>query len=149
MKKTLLSPVFALLFLTPAMAQVDPAVHNLCISAKDCSGCVRSNTTGAPTRIVVDQGISTNEGNSCPHGFAYRGGGNCTEVTCYGKGMWIIGESNDPSLGGKEWSCNGGFPGSGGILRWGNNTLRATYDAKCPAIDFKIGWNSTCSQSKS
>ena len=99
-KISLASSICATLIVVPVNAQINTTVHNLCVNVKDYSGCVRSNTSGVPSRIVVDQGISTNEGNSCPHGFAYRGGGNCTEVTCYGKGMWIFGESNDSSLAG-------------------------------------------------
>jgi len=144
---TLTSFLFASFIPIPVRADVPDSVHKLCIDAKDYAGCVRAHTMGTPERITIDQGLSTNEGNSCPHAYGYRGGGNCTEVICYGKGLWLIGESNDQSLAGKEWSCKGGFPGSGGVLRWGDNTLRASFDPKCPSIPFEIGWNSTCSQS--
>ena len=134
----------------PAHGAVDHEIHKLCQNAKDYSGCVKTQTGAeqTPSRITVDQGLATNEGNSCPVGFANRGGGYCTEPFCWGKGKWIFGEKHDPALAGKEWECKGGGIGSGGVLRWGETTQRGFYDKNCPAIPFEIGWQNTCNQEK-
>ena len=73
----------ALLVSTSAMAEVDPKIHRLCIEAKDYAGCVRAmkgDTTTTTIREIRSQGADIAEGNQCPAGFAYVGGGNCMEV---------------------------------------------------------------------
>ena len=68
----------------PAVAEVDAKTHKLCLEAKDDAGCVRSMKGEAmPTsRLIKSQGADIAEGNKCPAGFAYIGGGNCQEVKC-------------------------------------------------------------------
>ena len=71
---------------SPAMAQgvVEPAIHKLCVEAKDYAGCVRAMKGEAnPTsRVINSQGADISEGNKCPSGYAYIGGGNCQNVIC-------------------------------------------------------------------
>ena len=69
----------------PAVAEVDMRIHKLCIEAKDYAGCVRAmkgDTTTTTIREIRSQGADIAEGNQCPAGFAYVGGGNCMEVKC-------------------------------------------------------------------
>lgn len=63
---------------------VDPKIHKLCVEAKDYAGCVRSmkGETTPTSRVINSQGADLAEGNKCPAGFAYLGGGNCQEVKC-------------------------------------------------------------------
>ena len=65
-------------------AQVDPKIHKLCIEAKDYAGCVRAmqGDTTPTTRQINSQGADIAEGNECPSGWSYIGGGNCMEVKC-------------------------------------------------------------------
>jgi hypothetical protein len=58
-----------------AIAQVQSEIHKLCFKAADYEGCVRANTQGGAHRVVIQEGASLNEGNACPVGFAYSGGG--------------------------------------------------------------------------
>ena len=66
----------------PAIAEVDPKIHKLCIEAKDYAGCVRAmkGETMPTSRVINSQGADMAEGNQCPQGYAYLGGGNCREV---------------------------------------------------------------------
>ena len=128
-----------------AQTQVDPAIHKLCIEAKDYAGCVRA-MKGEPaptTRIINSAGAEVAEGNQCPASMAYRGGGNCQEVICADHGMWFVGPHN-PLLAGKTWKCTGGGIGSPGRLDWGPTTARASQNPNCPAGEIEIGYNSTC-----
>ena len=81
--KILLAPLLLAVSL-PAFAEVDSKIHKLCIEAKDYAGCVRAmkGDTSTTTRQIRSQGADIAEGNQCPAGFAYVGGGNCMEVTC-------------------------------------------------------------------
>ena len=59
--------------------EVDPKIHKLCIEAKDYAGCVRAmngDATMTTIREIRSQGADMAEGNQCPSGFAYVGGGN-------------------------------------------------------------------------
>ena len=79
--KTLLAP-FLLAASLPAFAEVDPKIHKLCIEAEDYVGCVRAmkGETMPTSRVINSQGADIAEGNQCPSGFAYVGGGNYMEV---------------------------------------------------------------------
>ena len=69
--------------ITPVRAgDVDPSIHKLCVEAKDYAGCVRSMKGDTSVRVINSQGADVAEGNQCPSGYAYVGGGNCQEVKC-------------------------------------------------------------------
>lgn len=55
---------------------VDPKLHKLCIEAKDYAGCIRSMKGDEATiRVINQESAPLPAGNSCPIGYAYRGGG--------------------------------------------------------------------------
>ena len=96
-----------------AAVEVDPKIHKLCIEAKDYSGCVRSmkGEEAAPIRVIQTQ---STDGNQCPAGSAYMGGGNCQQVTCsytnigavraLGHDQIIAGKKD--SMGKDVWGCS-------------------------------------------
>ena len=136
---------------SPAMAgDVDPSIHRLCLDAKDYSGCVRSmrGDHSPTTRIINSQGADIQEGNSCPAGYAHRGGGTCQVVECP-----IVAGGNDPLLAGKNHKCGNAPFWSGWAgrlpLRWGNATARTFNDENCPPGVPKVGWTSTCNYAPS
>ena len=43
---------------------------------------MKGDTTTTTIREIRSQGADIAEGNQCPSGFAYVGGGNCMEVRC-------------------------------------------------------------------
>jgi len=141
-------------------AEISPDIHSQCKSARDYLVCVKAftslseNQTDA-TRVEIDQtnrpGLLAEVGNQCPIGYGYAGGGRCHSVVC--KGLSIFGR-NEPELGGKGHACSGGaralnqgiFFGRG-TLTWGNDYVKASYNAKCPKREMKIGDLTTCSLS--
>jgi len=129
----------AVLMACPAMAEVDPKIHRLCIEAKDYTGCVRAQSINskADMRVIIQEGAAIVEGNSCPVGMAYIGGGTCQQVEC----LSSSGHGHDHPLGGKDWSCPWGYE-----MRFGPATARAFLDAGCPTITFIPGWRNTCNQ---
>lgn len=131
--------IAVVLLTSPALAQVDPKIHSLCIDAKDYAGCVKVQTSGGSpdSRVITQQGAPIVEGNSCPEGMAYIGGGTCQQVECGNNG----GYGHNPLLGGKDWSCRGGNE-----LMLGGSTARAYFDPKCPSITLIPGWKNTCNQ---
>jgi hypothetical protein len=133
----------------PALAEVDPKTHKLCIEAKDYVGCVRAMKGDTSVeRIIIDQGKSEIAGfNSCPTGYRYKGNGYCGEVKCKDAGMWFVGRHN-PILAGKDSWCKASGMGSGGRLDFSGDTVRASFNPDCPDIDLKPGWQSTCSMEK-
>jgi hypothetical protein len=142
-------PIALLISLTagPGFSQgVDPKIHKLCIEAKDYAGCVKVMTTnptseqGSTSTIRVVEGERELTGNSCPANHAYSGAGWCTNVIC----EWYQG-GNEPGLGGKRWKCNK-IMFETPDLRWGNQTVKATYDSACPKAPPEIGWQSSCEQ---
>ena len=136
--RQLLISTAALLLAFPAIAQVDPKIHKLCIEAKDYPGCVKAQTSDkTPERVITQEGASLVEGNSCPVGMAYIGGGNCQQVEC----LSSSGHGHDYPLGGKDWSCPWGYE-----MRFGSATARAFMDPACPSITFSPGWRNTCNQ---
>ena len=128
-----------------AQGQVDPAIHKLCIEAKDYAGCVRAmnGESNPSTRVIQSEGASLAEGNACPAGYAYRGGGVCKEVICVMQGF------NDPLLSDRNHACgNADFWSTGWIgrmiLAWGPDTTRTFNDENCPPGVPEVGWTSTC-----
>jgi len=133
-------------------AQVDPKIHKLCIEAKDYAGCVRSmqGDTTPTTRQINSQGADIAEGNECPSGWAYVGGGNCMEVKCiYPKFLGEGERGHDQRIAGKNWSCGGvGWFTWPGVLRL-EGSARASINSSCPKGEPEIGYNSTCQASLS
>ena len=134
----------------PVMAQVEPKNHKLCLEAKDYAGCVRAMTGDASppitTRVITSQGADIAEGNQCPAGSAYVGGGNCQQVTChYNPSLGFVALGHDSILAGKPgWKCKWSFWEGAGVLRLTGGTFRASNNPKCPSGEPPIGYNSTC-----
>lgn len=145
--KILLVPLLLAVSL-PAFAEVDPKIHKLCIEAKDYAGCVRAmkSDTMPSTRVINSQGADIAEGNQCPSGWAYVGGGNCQQVKCeYDKVNGLgFSEGHDQRVAGKaNWKCKGSFWYGAGVMRLEGNS-RATINPECPPGEPQIGYNSTC-----
>ena len=132
----------------PALAEVDPKIHKLCIEAKDYAGCVRAmkgDTTTTTIREIRSQGADIAEGNQCPAGFAYVGGGNCMEVKCkYNPSGIGFDTGHDQRVAGKSnWGCKYSFWYGAGVMTLQGNA-RATINSECPPGEPEIGYNSTC-----
>ena len=138
----------------PAVAQgVEPKVHQMCVEAKDYAGCVRAMTTNvsAPPvqRLINSQGADIAEGNQCPAGWAYVGGGNCQEVKCVYNTATGLGfdTGHDQRVAGKSnWRCKGSFWYGAGVMQLVGNA-RTSINPDCPPGEPKIGYNSTCTAS--
>ena len=135
----------AFLLALPAMAQVDPKIHKLCIEAKDYAGCVRSMTNSSElqkstTTVRVVEGERELTGNSCPEDMAYAGAGWCSDIICISRSS-----GHSPGLGGKRWGCPK-LLGMGYAMSWGNSKVKATHDPSCPTDPPQIGWSSSCEQ---
>jgi hypothetical protein len=143
-------------FLSIGLAHANTVdAHKLCLEAKDYAGCIRVHSGGEvidPTVTRIDQtvrpGLLQEQGNQCPTGFGYAGGGRCRSVVC--RGLGIFGQ-NDPVLGGKGHSCSGGAQALNqgilfgrGTLTWGNDYVNASYNPSCPGRELQIGELSTC-----
>ena len=138
MKRLLLPLLAALAFPYGVNANVDPKVVEMCMKAVDFKGCVETMSGGpVQKRMIIDQGVSLSEGNSCPYGYAYIGGGYCREVVCTHKGY-----ANAEIIAGKLWKCKA-YWGEQLMLRLGDQT-RVQNKSTCPQGEPKIGWNSTC-----
>ncbi len=116
--------------------EVDPKIHKLCIEAKDYAGCVRAmnGDTMPSSRVINSQGADIAEGNQCPSGWAYVGGGNCQQVKCeYDKVNGLgFSEGHDQRVAGKaNWKCKGSFWYGAGVMRVEGNS-RATINPECP-----------------
>ena len=129
-------------------AEVSAEIHKLCAEAKDYAGCVRAMRGDTSSRVINSQGADIQEGNSCPAGYAHRGGGTCQSVECP-----IVAGGNDPLLAGKNHKCGNAPFWSGWAgrlpLRWGNATARTFNDENCPPGVPKVGWTSTCNYAPS
>ena len=126
--------------------EVDPKIHKLCIEAKDYAGCVRAMKGDTSTRVINSQGADIAEGNQCPSGWAYVGGGNCQQVTCdYDRVNGLgLSEGHDQRIAGKaNWKCKGSFWYGAGVMRLTGNA-RASINNECPPGEPEIGYNSTC-----
>lgn len=132
----------------PANAQqVDPRIHKLCLEAKDYLGCVKAMTgdTSTQIRTVNSQGADMAEGNQCPAGFAYIGGGNCQRVECIYPSTDL---GHDPIVAGKPgWGCKYNWIRGAGEMRLGA-VGRAFNNPECPPGSPPIGYNSTCQVGK-
>ena len=112
---------FSLTIADTNASEVDPKIHKLCIEAKDYAGCVRAmrGDTSSTTRQIRSQGADIAEGNQCPSGFAYVGGGNCMEVKCVYNTATGLGfdTGHDQRVAGKaNWRCKGsGLEGIGSL----------------------------------
>ena len=133
----------------PASAEVDPKIHKLCVEAKDYAGCVRAmrgDTTTTTIREIRSQGADIAEGNQCPAGFAYVGGGNCMEVKCVYNTATGLGfdTGHDPRVAGKsDWKCIYSLWYGAGVMQLQGNA-RASINAECPSGEPEVGYNSTC-----
>jgi hypothetical protein len=128
----------------PALANVDPDVHKLCVDARDYAGCIQMQQQGAesPTKLSL---------NACPAGHAYSGAGYCTRVICDSpRGgmitrMVLSSDGHDPELAGKGNKCpRTGLFSRNGSLRWGTDTVAAANDPACPDMPLQVGWQNTC-----
>ena len=138
-----------------AQTQVDPAIHKLCVEAKDYAGCVRAmkgESMPSGNRIINSQGADIAEGNQCPTGAAYVGGGNCQQVQCeYTSSTAIRSLGHDQLIAGLKdrngddvWGCKYRFLTGAGRLRLSGAVLRATQNPDCPNGEPTMGYNSTC-----
>ena len=90
MKRLLISLIAAVAYPSAVSANVDPEVHKPCLPAVDYLGCVKAMTENSTqNRVIMDQGVSLSEGNACPEGYAYKGGGTCQIVECYGSDLFL------------------------------------------------------------
>jgi hypothetical protein len=136
------------LFNIASASEVDPKIHKLCIEAKDYAGCVRAmkGETMPTSRVINSQGADIAEGNQCPSGWAYVGGGNCQQVKCEYDNINGLGfsEGHDQRVAGKaNWKCKSSFWYGAGVMRLEGNS-RATINPECPPGEPQIGYNSTC-----
>ena len=131
----------------PAVAEVDAKIHKLCIEAKDYLGCVKAmrGETMPTSRVINSQGADMAEGNQCPAGFAYVGGGNCMEVKCKYSASGIgFDTGHDQRVAGKSnWGCKYSFWNGAGVMYLEGNA-RASFNPECPPGEPEIGYNSTC-----
>ena len=144
--KRILLPLLLAAVTTPSLA-VDNEIHEKCIAAADYRGCVEVflGKEAEPKRVIMDQGIATNEGNECPYGYGYKGGGYCQEIVCNASGL--LGTGHDPTLAAKGHACkNTSIRFGSNQLGWGKDVKRATVNSDCPDIPLKLGWTSTCIQ---
>ncbi|WP_141561459.1 PDZ domain-containing protein [Synechococcus sp. WH 8016] len=98
-------------------------------------------STETTVNQIQRQGANLTEGNSCPAGLWYSGGGYCQRVICIKSGLF--GYGNDPQLAGKGIKCRGGAE-----IHWDKNSqpVRASFDKTCPPGDLAIGFQNTCAQ---
>ena len=128
-----------------AQDSVDQKTHKMCLQANDYVGCVKAQSGNAltPTRIITQQGGSVIEGNSCPVGYAYSGGGYCTNVIeirffAPQRDLEKYGWECEKTLG----LCNVGH------VDWGRLVERAFIDPKCPLAEPGIGAPNSCAVAK-
>ena len=143
-----LGPLLFIAAASKANPQVEPSIHKLCIEAKDYAGCVRAmkGDTSNTTRQIRSQGADIAEGNQCPSGFAYVGGGNCMEVKCVYNTATGLGfdTGHDQRVAGKaDWGCKGSFWYGAGVMQL-QGSARASINPECPPGEPQIGYNSTC-----
>lgn len=148
MRQLLLAPLLLIVAEMPVRADVEPKIHKLCVEAKDYLGCVRAmkGDSLAPTRVIESQGADVAEGNQCPAGFAYIGGGNCQEVKCVYNTATGLGfdTGHDQRVAGKaDWKCNSSFWYGAGVMQLTGNA-RTSINPECPPGEPKIGYNSSC-----
>lgn len=145
----------------PALAEVDPKIHKLCIEAKDYAGCVRAmkgdTSSSTVIREIRSQGADIAEGNQCPAGTAYMGGGNCQQVKCeYPRSIAYASLGHDQLIAGLKdkygkdvWGCPFKLFFGRGRLRLSGAILRASTNPACPPGEPKLGFTSTCQTASS
>ena len=137
----------AVLTAVPAIAQVNPSIHKLCLEAKDYAGCVKlqAGSKSEPQTVINNLGAAMATGNRCPSGYAYSGAGYCRAVYCnYKHGGFGIPTGHDPLVAGKDkWACKHSFWVGAGVLTLGE-AIRIGTDPNCPDGEPTLGWNSTC-----
>lgn len=145
-----------LLGVSPALAQgqVDPAIHKLCVEAKDYAGCVRAmkgDSSPSGNRVINSQGADIAEGNQCTAGYAYIGGGNCQDVRCEYNSSGFNALGHDSLVAGKKdsngkdvWGCKYNFWQGAGVLRLTGGVTRTSNNPSCPPGEPQLGFNSTC-----
>lgn len=137
-------------------ADVKPEIHKLCAEAKDYVGCVRAMKGDTSARVINSQGADIAEGNQCPAGSAYMGGGNCQQVQCeYTTAGAIRALGHDQLIAGKKdnkgkdvWGCPYKIFLGRGRLRLTGAVLRTTNNPNCPTGEPKLGFNNTCQTSR-
>ena len=150
--KNLFKTAVATLVITiafPASANVDPKIAEFCLKAQDFQGCVNSmsgkkaDESTTTIRQVQQQGANLTEGNSCPKGHVYSGGGYCQRVVCMKRGLF--GKGHDQYLGGKGMSCDGGKE-----LSWDTSSapIRASINKNCPPYEPELGYIDTCHEAQ-
>jgi hypothetical protein len=148
LKSLLLPLITALTLPTTVNAGIDPEVHRICLKALDYAGCVKVQTEdlAAPTRIIIQEGAATVEGNSCPDSHAYVGNGYCQRVYCEMRGARLFARGHDRRLGGKGWGCKPRWDFAGGSLKFStnNSAVRTSYNNRCPSEEPEIGRNNSC-----
>lgn len=149
MKKIFLIPLLAAITLpTNVKAGVDPEDHRICLKASDYVGCVKVQTEGSasPTRMIIQEGASIAEGNTCPDSHAYVGNGYCQRVYCDIGGARLFASGHDRRLGGKGWACKSRWDFAGGSLQFSTNNpvVRTSSDKRCPSEQPEIGRNNSC-----
>ena len=135
MKRLLLPLLAALALPTAVNANVDPEVHKLCLPAADYLGCVKAMTTKSTDipNIRIIEGKKEITGNSCPKGYAYSGGGYCSEIICS-----TLATPKD--LRGMGHKCDFWLHEP----RWGSGAIKAAVDENCPNEEPIIGTQSSC-----
>tara|TARA_B100000886_G_scaffold216838_1_gene150472 strand:+ start:359 stop:670 length:312 start_codon:yes stop_codon:yes gene_type:complete len=90
MKRSLLLFIASITLPNTAHTNIVPEVHKLCLTTVDYSGFVKTMTGNSnQNRVTMDQGVSLSEGKACPEGYAYKGGGTCQIVECYGSDLFL------------------------------------------------------------
>ena len=139
-------PLTYCLVALPAFANVNPKIAEFCLKAQDFQGCVKSlsgdsSRSTTTVRQIQQKGADLAEGNQCPAGFAYIGGGNCQEVQCRNG----TGYGHDYRLAGKGWTCQKTLGIFGNELSLdGNQIVRASINNSCPSREPIIGTESSC-----
>ncbi len=129
----LLTPfVIGLSFAPLVSSEVDPEIHKLCNNAADYAGCVKLNSNS------YAESIEEKIGNSCPQGYAYRGGGYCQAWLCYKAG--IFGKGHDEGLAGKGNYC---FD-KGREMRWQKEVVPPIHIPSCPNRYPGTGYRTSC-----
>lgn len=128
-----------------------PAIHKLCLGARDYPGCIQYHTGKAPApggetkSVIINEGAALAAGNSCPAGYAYTGGGYCKRVKCEYNDAGFNALGHDQLVAGKsKWGCKYSFWHGAGVMRLEDGALRATNNPNCPSGEPQLGWNNTC-----
>ena len=135
MKRLFLLPLLLGLS-SPAQAEIDPKVREVCLPAADFLGCVKAYTTNSseiPNQRVIGGEIELT-GNSCPAQHVYSGSGYCTRVVCT-RNQW----KHHPDLKDKGFKCNWPLK-----LTWGGSVVKAVSNPSCPDREPLLATNSSC-----